>query len=119
VSKKIANGVNSARDRSWNAFSFWAVSVTIFWEIDDGDTPNACAASRTVSSYFRAETPRRIFSNNSSENCPGECRCAYDCMGTSPRTTCRSRGRCTLTFWSPIKIDRSSCAHFWRFGSVG
>jgi hypothetical protein len=65
------NGLISSRDRSWKIFSFWTVSVTIFWEMVDGETPKACAASRTVSSYFCAETPRNSFSNNSSENCPG------------------------------------------------
>ena len=62
-----------ARDRFWNALRFWAVSDTIFWDTADDDTPKARAASMTVSVYFCAASPRRIFSNSSSEKSPVAC----------------------------------------------
>jgi hypothetical protein len=44
-----------------NSRSFCAVKSTILLDTADGDTPKAFAASITVSPYFLAETPRRIF----------------------------------------------------------
>ena len=38
-----------------------------------GDIPNASAELITVSAYFWTDTPRRIFSSSSSENCSGAC----------------------------------------------
>ena len=52
VSRKRADSVTSFRDRSWNVFSFAAVSSTSFYEIAVGDTPTAWAALMTMSTYF-------------------------------------------------------------------